>query len=119
MTPEGKVKAKVKAHLKKVGCYFEMPVPSGYGKSGLDFVGCYRGFYFQIEAKAEGNEPTPRQRATILDIQRAGGGAGWGHDADAIIESFEEWRTAVDQIVRVVEKDTQTFFLKRVIGRPA
>lgn len=74
MTPEGKVKARIKAVLKKYeNLYYDMPVPSGYGKSGLDFHGCYNGRYFAIEAKAPGKEPTVLQRSVIRQILAAGG----------------------------------------------
>lgn len=73
MTPEGKVKEAVSALLKKFGAYYEMPVPGGYGKSGLDYQGCFHGKYFAIETKAPGKKPTPRQVLTIAQIQKAGG----------------------------------------------
>ena len=44
MTPEGKVKQKVKEVLKDLGAYYVMPVTSGYGNSGApDFLVCYEG----------------------------------------------------------------------------
>ena len=73
MTPEGKVKRKFSAMLKEYGAYYEMPVPSGFGKSGLDYTGCYNGRFFSIEAKKPGAKPTPRQEITISEIQKAGG----------------------------------------------
>lgn len=73
-TPEGNVKKKIKKLLDNTpGLYYEMPVPSGYGKSGLDFQGCFRGKYFAIEAKAPGKKPTPLQEETIRRIEEAGG----------------------------------------------
>lgn len=75
-TPEGKVKKKIKKVLDSYpGVYYEMPVPSGYGKSGLDYQGCFYGQYFAIEAKAPGKEPTPLQQETIRSIKEAGGTA--------------------------------------------
>ena len=73
MTPEAKVKKQVSELLKKFGVYYEMPVPSGFGKSGLDYFGCFHGKHFAIETKAPGKKPTPRQELTITQIQRAGG----------------------------------------------
>jgi hypothetical protein len=74
MTPEGKVKRAVSALLKKYpDLYYEMPVPGGYGKSGLDYFGCYRGKFFSIETKAPGNKPTARQDQTIKLIEAANG----------------------------------------------
>lgn len=72
MTPEGKVKQRVKALLLCHEAFFTMPVPSGYGESTLDFVGHHRGDYFEIETKAEGKIPTPRQEARIERIRDSG-----------------------------------------------
>jgi hypothetical protein len=76
MTPEGRVKAAVKAEL---DCYKdhyrEMPVPGGYGKSGLDFTVCFFGHFLAIETKADGKVPTGRQQLTMDEINKAGGTA--------------------------------------------
>ena len=71
MTPEGKVKAKVKAALKryKPHVWYDMPVPSGFGKPTLDFIGSAWGLAFAIETKKPGGVPTPRQAQTIEDIE--------------------------------------------------
>ena len=73
MTPEGKVKAKVKRLLQKYGCYQFWPVQTGYGAPTLDCLGCHNGFFFGIETKAPGKRPTPRQRLTIEDMEAAEG----------------------------------------------
>ena len=73
MTPEGKVKEQVKKLLREYGAYYHMPVQNGMGAPTLDFVGCYRGHYFAIEAKAPGKLPTRRQYDTMSDITWAGG----------------------------------------------
>jgi hypothetical protein len=75
MTPEAKVKRAISALLKSYGdaLYYEMPVPTGFGKSGLDYHGCKGGRYFAIEAKAPGKKPTPRQIETIRKIVLSGG----------------------------------------------
>jgi len=73
MTPEGKLKAKVKELLKKYGVYWHCPVMNGMGAPSLDFVCCVKGYYFAIETKAGNKQPTPRQEDTIAQIQRAGG----------------------------------------------
>ena len=71
-TPEAKVKQRVKEILDEAGAYYDMPVPSGYGKPTLDFIGCYKGYYFAIETKAPGNMPTIRQEQTMTQMQKAG-----------------------------------------------
>jgi hypothetical protein len=73
MTPEGKVKAKVKAVLKSYGAYWHCPVQNGMGSPSLDFVGCYYGLFYAIETKAGNKRPTPRQEMTIEDMVEAGG----------------------------------------------
>lgn len=73
-TPESKVKRKVSGLLKATpGVWYTMPVPSGFGESTLDYMGCYLGRFFAIETKAPGKQPTLRQRQTIAAIERSGG----------------------------------------------
>lgn len=71
MTPEGKVKAKIKRILNRAGAYYFMPVQTGYGVPTLDFLCFHVGNGFAIEAKAPGKKPTKRQEAIIHDIQLA------------------------------------------------
>jgi len=74
-TPEGRVKDKIKALLDAhPHLYYYMPVPTGYGKATIDFLCCYRGHFFGIEAKAPGKVPTPRQEGVLEQIWLAGGG---------------------------------------------
>lgn len=76
-TPEGKVKNAVKKVLDKFGTDLDgfWPVPSGYGESHLDYVGCLCGVFISIETKAPGKRPTPRQIDRIRRILAAGGHA--------------------------------------------
>lgn len=77
MTPEGKVKKAVKEILSKFVDEGKVdgfwPVPSGYGESHLDYVGCCNSVFFAIETKAPGGKPTPRQVKRITDVTNAGG----------------------------------------------
>jgi len=75
MTPEGIVKESIKEilDLRKPDLYYDMPVPSGYGKPTLDFICCYLGHYFAIEAKRRKKRPTARQEGTRDDMIAAGG----------------------------------------------
>jgi hypothetical protein len=74
MTPEGKVKKLVSSYLRQVpGLWYTMPVPSGYGESTLDYMGCYEGRFFAIETKKPGGKPTARQLQTIQAMERSGG----------------------------------------------
>lgn len=73
-TPEAKVKAKVVAQLKELGAYYFYPVTGGFGSSGVpDIVGCYKGRFFGIECKANGNKPTELQRMNLARIELNGG----------------------------------------------
>lgn len=72
-TPEGKVKQKVRGILDQYPrMYYYMPVPMGFGRPSLDFIGCYNGLGFAIETKDEGKKPTARQAATIYEMKAAG-----------------------------------------------
>lgn len=74
MTPEGRVKRKVTALLKtfEPKLYYHMPVVNGMGRPTLDYIGCINGKFFAIETKAEGKEPTDRQRLTMKEMREAG-----------------------------------------------
>ena len=74
MTPEGRVKAKLKKWLAKSGVYGFWPVQSGYGEATLDCLMCDMGKFYGIECKREGiRKPTPRQAAVMARIRAAGG----------------------------------------------
>ena len=73
-TPERKVKDKVVAQLKTLGAYYFYPVTGGYGASGVpDIIGCYKGRFFGIECKANGNTPTALQWMNLEKIAAQGG----------------------------------------------
>lgn len=74
MTPEKKVKDKVKKVLNKVGCYYFFPATGGYGKSGVpDIVVCFRGHFIGIECKSGSNKPTALQELNLQQIKDNGG----------------------------------------------
>lgn len=74
MTPESKVKKKVKEILEKAGAYYVMPVTSGYGRSGApDFLVCHAGKFIGIECKSGNNKPTALQEENFFLIERSGG----------------------------------------------
>jgi len=69
LTPEKKVKEKVKKILKELSCYYCMPSTGGYGSSGVpDIIACYQGRFIGIECKANGNKPTDLQQKNLIDI---------------------------------------------------
>jgi Holliday junction resolvase len=74
MTPESKVKARVKKILQEVGAYYAMPMGTGFGHSGVpDFLICKAGLFYAIECKANGNKPTALQLNEMKKIRDAGG----------------------------------------------
>jgi hypothetical protein len=73
-TPEKRVKDKVVAQLKALGAYYFYPVTGGFGASGVpDIIVCYKGRFFGLECKANGNKPTKLQQLNIDKINGAGG----------------------------------------------
>lgn len=74
-TPEGRVKARVKKALDKLGaeCWRFMPVQTGFGAPALDFLLTVRGHFVAIETKAPGKKLTPLQETTKAAIEAAGG----------------------------------------------
>ena len=90
ITPEGRVKKKVRDYLKSIGCYYFSPVQMGLGTTTLDDLCCIGGKFVGIEYKAEGKIPTPRQQLTMSQIRRAGGIAVWGDTSDRVIEEIKQ-----------------------------
>lgn len=88
-TPESKVKRRVSTLLSSYqDLFYTMPVPSGYGESTLDYIGCYRGQFFAIETKAPGKKPTGRQDV-IIALMRQAGGTVFVIDGDT--SALKEW----------------------------
>lgn len=74
MTPEAKVKAKIKEVLKELGCYSFSPIGGAYSQNGVpDIVGCLHGVFFGIEAKAGKGKTTALQDRELQRIRDAGG----------------------------------------------
>ena len=74
MTPEAKVKKKVKMVLDNLGAYHFSPMTGGYGNSGVpDIVACYEGYFLGIECKANGGKPTLLQKNNLERIASTGG----------------------------------------------
>lgn len=74
--PEAKVKDELKKQLNSLGtdCWWYMPVAGPFAVAGIpDFVGCYRGMMFGLEAKAENGRATAWQKQHLTRINGAGG----------------------------------------------
>lgn len=61
-------------------CYWHMHVPVGYGRTTLDYLGCYHGHFFGIETKRKGAKVTCMQGRVIEEIKEAEGSA-WVEDS--------------------------------------
>ena len=97
LTPERKVKDKVKKVLKELGAYYAMPATGGYGSSGVpDFLVCYQGRFIGLECKANGGKTTALQEKNLYDIRKNGGTAfvvdetNVGDLRDLLVEFFVE-----------------------------
>ena len=93
LTPERKVKERIKHLLKENNVYYAMPIGTGYGNSGVpDFLCCINGQFLAIEAKAGNNKPTALQVQNLLKIKASGGIAMVVNedldDLKAIIENY-------------------------------
>ncbi len=74
LTPEGKVKDKVKRLFKSMGVYYAMPATGGYGVSGVpDFLVCLKGRFIGVECKAGKGKPTALQLKNLAEIDASGG----------------------------------------------
>lgn len=72
-TPERMVKKQVSEWLDAHGIYYFMPVQTGFGRTTLDYLCCWKGRFVAIECKAGKNKPTPRQMLVAEQIRAAGG----------------------------------------------
>ena len=92
LTPEGKVKARVKEILKQRGVWYCMPRGQTFGRAGIpDFLCCYRGRFIAIETKAGRGKATPLQLRELKDI--------FGHQGIALIvreDGMPELNAALD-----------------------
>ena len=91
-TEEGNVKALVKKllGLYEPDVYYEMHVPGGYGKSGVDFNVVARGRALYIETKRPGKDLTGLQRVRLLDAWRAGAACYVISDGNGLA-ALERW----------------------------
>jgi Holliday junction resolvase len=74
MTPEAKVKKKVKERLNTMGAYFLQPIGTGFGSNGApDIVVCYKKCFIGIECKAGKGKVTALQQDNLKRIVDNGG----------------------------------------------
>ncbi len=94
MTPEGKVKAEIKAFLDILApeCWYFCPMMMGYGRKGIpDIIGSYLGYFFAIEVKAKGklHNTTPWQEKECLAIARSKGAVMVVDSLQAVQDMFK------------------------------
>lgn len=92
MTPEGKVKKKVKEYLQSIGAWYYMPVSNGMGRSGCpDILVCYKGLFMAFETKAPGKikNVSANQEREIAAILSANGSAHVVDGVDQVKEIIE------------------------------
>jgi hypothetical protein len=91
VTPEGKVKAKIRKLLNNYGAYYFQPVQMGIGATGLDFHCMLAGARaFFVEAKAPGKQPTLRQQLMIEKLTYMGATV-FVIDDDVTLEELKDW----------------------------
>lgn len=90
MTPENRVKSKVKKLLDAYKAYYFFPAMGVYGRAGVpDIVGCIDGAFFGIECKAGKNKATALQLYELQKIAGADGFAMVLREEDLnVLESF-------------------------------
>ena len=96
MTPEGKVKKKVKEYLQSIGAWDYMPVSNGMGRVGCpDILVCYKGLFLAFETKAPGKikNVTANQQREIDGILRVNGLAH-------VVDDVEQVKSLLDTLER-------------------
>lgn len=91
-TPEGRIKNRLKAMLKKHSVWFYMPQAGVFGRAGIpDFVLIVEGRFIGVECKAgRQKRPTQLQRVAMEGIEKAGGKCFVVYDYDTQDE-LERW----------------------------
>jgi len=94
MTPEGKVKKKIKEYLVTTGSWYYMPVSNGMGRAGCpDILVCYKGNFLAFEVKAPGkvNNTTANQDREIPGINKAQGIAIVVDNVEQVMEVINDY----------------------------
>ena len=74
MTPEAKVKVRVKKVLDEHKVYYFLPATGGYGRAGVpDIIACFNGQFIAIETKAGKGKTTALQERELSRIAESGG----------------------------------------------
>jgi hypothetical protein len=74
MTPEAKVKKRVKEILKGMGAYYLQPIGTGFGSQGApDIIVCFQSCFIGVEVKAGKGKTTALQQFNLSQIEFNGG----------------------------------------------
>lgn len=94
--PEGKLTKKIRNYLESRDAWVTN-IHGGdnvFQEVGLpDLMGCYKGFFLGLEVKLPGEKPSPRQRAILHRIERAGG-------VGAVVRSVDDVRRILAKLER-------------------
>ena len=93
-TPEGKVKDRIDKVLKLYGAYWFKPVQTGIGTRTLDYICCYVGNFFAIEAKSGALHMTDNQRMIAQSMRKAGAKV-FEINEDTGVAELEAWLRSV------------------------
>jgi len=75
VTPEGRIKAKVKALLKRHGIWYFYPFSFGAGSNGIpDIIAIIRGRFVGIEVKRDAKAKLTALQSRVAEQIRQGGG---------------------------------------------
>lgn len=77
MTPEGRVKQKLKTWLTCAGVYQFWPVQTGLGAATVDCLCCFNGQFVAIETKREGVEKLTKRQELVMKQMRQAGAKTW------------------------------------------
>lgn len=95
MTPEGKVKSRIKRVLNAYNVYYFMPVQFGLGAAGVDFHCVMRwrklAIAFFIEAKAPGEDLTERQELFLESRRESQSARTFVIDGDQGLRELIAW----------------------------
>ena len=94
MTPEGKVKKKIKEYLVTTGAWYYMPVSNGMGRVGCpDILVCYKGYFLAFEVKSPGKiaNTTANQDREIAGINNAKGVAIVVDSVEQVMEIIDDY----------------------------
>lgn len=100
-TTEGRVKEKLRKLLKGYpGLYQYWPVPSGFGRTTVDVLGCYRGRFFAVELKAEGKKPTLKQHLELVSVEQAMGKSFVIAGVESpVFDSLKDWLDNIESTI--------------------